>query len=458
METPYDKIRRIEDEYEVKQIRYKGESYWPLFRSLMLSEISFGKDYKKNVSTTGVFEKVTSAFFGFLNWFRKYDYIAFSNHLEQKYVDGAYIDKLLEKTITELGHNRVLYIENTNKHLKNSDYRGKRVVSWNILLLLIGVVSKINFFKTKLTGEAILEDIITQEGLAIRPEVRLRQFLAKTWVLHILFKIYRPKCVFLTDYGYYPMTFAAKKLSINTVEYQHGIIGKVHPFYHPKVKLNPTFCPNYLFVFGEYDKQSLSDGNYVSSQNIFPVGNFYLEYVLNRKYNPEIVNLVNQYRASICIPTNILSQEFLLSFVHKAALQVPDVIFILVPRDYGQFSPLIDQIEAPNVHVENKHTFQEVVRHCTFNSSTISTCNLEAISLGVQNILIEDSTKLTKKYYGELLSDTSVTKFVETVDEYVECINTFKPIEKERIINSNDKNYMPNYPKNLILALNKILN
>ncbi|EZH72290.1 hypothetical protein ATO12_22830 [Aquimarina atlantica] len=451
--TPFEKIRNIEAKYSIDKLKYKDVNYWPLFRAVILNEILYGENKGILTKPISVLSKLKSAFFGFPNWFKKVEYIAFSNELERKEIEGKTIDKLLEKTITNLGYKKVLYIENCSNHLNKKKYGNKQVCSWNLILFLIGIVSVFTKrIRRKFEGYDVLEKLSSDEEITTNLKIKFFEFQAKVFVLKIFFKMYKPKCIFITDYGYYPMTYAAKKLGIKVVEFQHGVIGKVHPYYHPVKKLNSDFCPDYLFVFGDHDKNCLQSGNYVDQKNIIPIGNFYLEYIVKKDKHSRILKLIKPYNKSICIPTDHVTQQDILIFISKAATKLPDVIFIIVPREYKAFEVLLDTINLENIYVEKELSFQETVRHCYYHSCSISTCSLEALSLGVPNILIDEDGN-TSSYYGELLNNPKTTKFAKSVNEYIKFVQNFVKPEKQKIIDSNSINYKANYSKNLDSAL-----
>src|SRR5690606_30723659 len=97
----------------------------------------------------------------------------------------------------------------------------------------------------------------------------------------------------------------------------------------------------------------------------------------------------------------------------------------------------------------------EIVRHCTFNSCTYSTCSLEALTLGTQNILI-DEDGLASYYFGPLLNDPTFTRYCKNADDYIETINSFQIQDSATIHANNRTNFSPDYDANLMVSLNRI--
>jgi hypothetical protein len=77
-----------------------------------------------------------------------------------------------------------------------------------------------------------------------------------------------------------------------------------------------------------------------------------------------------------------------------------------------------------------------------------STCAIEAPSLGVQNILI-NIDGLSKRFYGNVLNDTRVTRFADTPEEFVSVANSFEKLDRDTIVKLNEDFIAVNYEKNI---------
>lgn len=454
--TKLEILQYIERQYPVEDIKIGGEQFWPFFRMVVYSELM--KDIlqiHKRTFLTPV-RKLANSFLGLPNWFRKTDYVFVSNELERKKLNGRYFDKLTEYYIEKLGIENCLYVELVERsHLPARQYKPKKVASFDLILLIAGFLKVVaNPVKNiHIEGENILKEIFSELKLSKEYHNRLAIFLCKVNAMRWFLKRIGPKAVFITDYGYMPVAYAAKSLGIKVVEFQHGVIGKVHPFYHPAKKLCGKFCPDMLLALGKHDVDSLSHGKYVNAKNIFAVGNYYLEKIKKLPLNDQLMVLLKNYEKSVCIPTDRITHAYLLSFIREVAVSLPKVVFILVPRNVME----VGHADLPtNVRVETSLSFQEVVRHCTFNSCTISTCSLEALTLGITNILI-DEDGATSAYYGKILTDTRATKFAKTKKEYIELLKSTEPLSKEEVMMSNQENVVPHYEENVKETLTEIL-
>jgi hypothetical protein len=84
-----------------------------------------------------------------------------------------------------------------------------------------------------------------------------------------------------------------------------------------------------------------------------------------------------------------------------------------------------------------------------------SSCAIEAPSMGVRNIMI-NIKGYAKSYFGHILNNESVTKYVETPLELVNEIQKLTPTNKWEIIEANSKQITPRYRENLEKYLRKL--
>lgn len=444
-------LKEIETKYPVDRIKVNGQEFWPFYRSLIYAELLKDQIIIHPYKKQDIFRKIRNCFFGIGNLFRRYEYIFFSNEFERKIIDNKIIDKLTDKTIELLGYEKSLYVEQVKeRHLPYEKYAPKRVISLDLILIFASFLSIIfRFSRPRIEGREVLMKIVSDYKLNIDLHYKYSLFRAKATAVKFFLNIYRPRMVFTTDYGGFHFTYAAHALGIPVAEYQHGIINI--SYYHPARQLNYRFRPDYLFVFGENDREQLLRGLYVPPENVFPIGSYYLQYLYEKPANAAILQRMEGYSKSVCIPTSMNTHDYHVSFIKKVAVKLPDVLFIVIPRE----KRLSGSDLPPNVVIETEFPFQEVARHCTFNSSTFSTCNLEALTLGTQNVLINEDG-LSSFYLGSLLNDETFTRFCKSPEDYIETIHSFQIQDREAVHNSNRNNFSPDYVKNLQLALKKI--
>ena len=92
--------------------------------------------------------------------------------------------------------------------------------------------------------------------------------------------------------------------------------------------------------------------------------------------------------------------------------------------------------------------FYELTMLADFHATVYSTCAIEAPSLGVQNILI-NIDGLSKRFYGNILSDRRVTRFVDTPQEFVSIANDFEKLDRDTIVKLNEDLIAVDYEGNI---------
>ena len=81
---------------------------------------------------------------------------------------------------------------------------------------------------------------------------------------------------------------------------------------------------------------------------------------------------------------------------------------------------------------------------------------LEALCFGVPNIMI-NMNNLAKLYFGEILNDKSHTIYVNTVDEFINAVNSWQFSDKKDIIKFSRYFFKPNHKLNVRDAIEKIV-
>jgi hypothetical protein len=135
-----------------------------------------------------------------------------------------------------------------------------------------------------------------------------------------------------------------------------------------------------------------------------------------------------------------------MDFIGTVATELNTCLFFVSPRE----ARFVDnkKILPQNVKIITEFSFQEIIRHCDFNTSTSSTCCIEALALGAQNILI-DEDGMASQYYGKVLSDSRYTSFVKSKEEYKAEIFKVKRFSRDEAKASIVQSYVKNYEEQL---------
>lgn len=466
-----EKIFEIEEKYpDINNLQVNGISIWPYYRTTLrfgLIRNAAIREFANRMGKKGKYSKALrwcyyrAALLGriiteipnFKKWFSTYDYIIFSNSLERKMLAKKPIDKLATGIIDKLDQKKVLLINypSTTKE-KDGHIEHKYVLDGSFINQFARLFITSRVFPD-LSKDAYVEKIQRDYDLYDIGMNDIHYFFQKNKVLTFFLKKWKPKCVFTNCYTYYSEVFTSKRLNIKTVEIQHGVISPLHPGYESKLKLNRAFTTDYLWAFGKNSIRDISN-NIINRENVSVIGNYYIEELGKQPLSQEVLKVIAPFSKSICIPTDYITEEHILKFILNVATNLKDVGFFVIPR-VSLSENLQQQLKNfENIIVIKEFSFQEFVRHCTFHTATNSTCCLEALSLGVRNILINDDNE-AYSFYSALV-DSKFTKFVSTTEEYISLVKKWDDINKEEIIDSNKNNFAAGYKSAIANALKQI--
>jgi hypothetical protein len=451
-------LKEIEGTYPVDTIMVDGEQVWPYLRvayylqyadkiSLEEGETPLGP----GLSLPAKLKRLLNVPYGMKNWLGKYDYVAISTASTRRLIDGKYFNRLLDPVIDKLGRDRVLYMEIPAPSLcPIGKIHTDNVVCYDVLELLAIIAQVFRPRRYKIEHESILGDINKEYGLSVDYVNVIKRFYARRMVFKWLFRRKKPKAVLLSwYYGLLQSAIkAAKDLGIKVIEFQHGSIGEEHPAYNVYAELDKSYFPDYLAVFGKRELETFRNARFIEPQHVYPVGNFYIEHIRN-SYTPEsgLVKKVENYSRTVAITLQGTTEKRTIEFAVQAANLDSHIFYILIPRrpQEEHYSTLT---LPDNVTVIRDENFYELMAYVDFHSTVYSTCAVEAPSLGVQNILI-NIDNLSKRYYGTVLTDGHITRYVDTPQEFVSIANTFEKLDRDTIVKLNQDLIAVDYEKNI---------
>lgn len=395
----------------------------------------------KNTYKINKIDAIKSIFYGFKNWFRSYDYLVFSDSSERKLVNNKMFDIKVDYIIKELGIDNTLLIENPIcKHYKLSDIYTQRIVSKRLVDIFTLIIEKIYY---KNYDIEILNKINLEQNIDIDYKSKINRFNAQYKIYKIWLSILKPKKIYLDCF--YDKQFiikAAKELEIEIIDVQHGLIGTTHSAYFSDLKLNDLFLPEKLFSFGVSEKENLQVNGVINCNNIIPVGNFYLDHIYNGfSEDNEFASLLSFYDKSFGVSLQWTVENELINFITKVALKLPNIIFILIARNYEKNK--YDKFNLPkNVIFYNDLDCYNIILHCNYHCTVYSTCAIEAPSLGIENVLI-NINGYSEKHISALLSCEN-SYLVNTEEDFFKIVKK-KKNQKDIIIKNNVNNFMINY-------------
>ena len=454
-------IREIETAYPVETITADGEQVWPYLRvhyafghrAKALSEEQERDSYISPalVRRLGLGLKLgASTLYGARNWFRRYDYVALSATNCRRPVDGTYFNIFLDPLIDEIGADRVLLMESAPP--LPSLYPIRQVHTRNVVsshgLLLVPRLAQATVRTPHIENLSVLRAIQRQYGLRI-PDMRLiRRFKTARRLYRRVLRRLRPRGMLLTCYyGREAAIKAAHDLGIEVIEVQHGTIGKEHPAYTVHADLDKGCFPDHLLVFGRKELETFDNPRFIDPDQVYPVGSFYIGHVRSTfTPDPALSALLRPYKHTVGVTLQVGAERRLLDFISRAAALDTSICYVIIPRLHDAY---LRGLSLPrNVMVVTAHNFYQMMMYVDFHSTIYSTCALEAPSLGVQNVLV-NIDNLSKTYYGDVLSDSQITRYVETPDEYVEAIRTFPRLDSETLCRANEHIIATGYRQNI---------
>lgn len=367
--------------------------------------------------------------------FRRYDYVVVTSTLEVRNLDGQRVDKLAHHLVETLGQDRVLVLCGA-VNAANRKHSYRHCVDASFLDLLAGLPGK----RGSLTGEGkeVRQLVDAQFGLGDEVVEAASLMLRKARVFRKFLGIWKPRFLFSCCYSNYAEIFSSNRAGLETVELQHGIISPLHAGYEAGIPLDKSFTARWLWTFGPNSTRGLS-GNLAPVAQTWDIGNFYLERIGSSPADPQLLSEVSRFEKTVCVPVDAYTEDHILQFLVPIARQVPRVGFFVNPRVRLSENSRILVQGLDNVIVKAGIPFQHLVRHCTLHTATDSTCCLEALSLGIPNLLINDNGSAWR-YYGAL-TDPRFTSFAGDADSYLSLLTAHEKPDPEQVIASNMNNY-----------------
>lgn len=448
-------LEEIETQYPVNEIRTGGQQLWPLLRRYYYLQHNSTQQPNNNERTSygrsfiSWIISLYEIFYGAKNWFRKYDYVVLGSSNTRRIVNGKHFNIFIDGIMDEVGQDKSLFIEDpAPHHFSRRNTYSKNIVSSFGITLAASICQYIISRTTHNETNQTLKNINERYGIKAPPTKIFENYKIKHWLYTKIFKRIKPRFIFLTCfYGREAAIKAAHDLNICVIEIQHGVIGKAHPSYNIFTKLDKSYFPDYLLVYGKKELSTFAGSNFIDQSHVFPIGSYYIDHINNNyKTDEDVFERLKLYEYKAGVTLQLGVENSLIEFITYTAKLDPHICYILIPRRDDDY---IKNYTFPeNVLYFKQHNFYELMRYVDFHSTIYSSCAIEAPSLGVQNILL-NINNYSIKYLGMILNDDRITRFVETPEEYVQTIRTLPKLAKNMIRQLNNDNILDNYKHNL---------
>jgi hypothetical protein len=438
-----DSIIKLEKSIDLNKFMYNGENIWPVFRNILALTVQ-GKDTGgKKVSfftkLKNIVLVVSSIKYFFLLknlFFNKYDYIFFTcaeaygkkQCMTKHRLFGCLYDQLATRKILEIQlGSSIVTCDETRKYF-----------SYDLLSFFKVVLARFIF-----VGDvSIIESEIKQIDVSLNVRKIIKKYIANNIIDRLIFRIIRPKKVFVDSNSFWSTIKVANESDISTFEFQHGVVVN-HTYYNVEFDINNSFYPQYFITFGQIECEYLQNKSF--SKNIISVGNMLIDSYYDTK-NLEIERLKTIFKYVVCVSLQNSVLESVVNYIlHQAAL-FNDICFILIPR-YEHDLDSYDFSALQNIKVFLKMHTYEIITNSDYHLTCYSTCAQEAPSLGVQNIFI-NFYNASIIYFEEFIHNYSFNYCIEPSSD-LSIIYTIPRLNKAVVRNMNKKNISIGYKSNI---------
>lgn len=412
-----------------------------------------GTEVLKEKDASVFFSQMKSLFYGFGNFFRRYDAWAFTNSSERILVDGKYKDRLFDP-IAETGKLKLLTVElRLFKFYPRKKVASKYVVSRSILLFIEELYLRIFLRKVNLEGQNVLNEIEKTLGVSVNENQIIKKYLAQYRIMQLLLKfVPKPKFVFLTvSYANFGYIEAWKERGIKVVEFQHGLIGSQHNGYLYNKKMDPTQFPDEIVVFGENERHFFENDTVIPITKAVPIGRYIIDYYSKKS------NQNSEKVKSISVALQDSEWSFiLLDFVLQCDKITNSSIEWLIQTRRTPKSVYNEKYKFPSNIRFNEGTVYEAIGKTDIHLTIFSTTSIEALSLGKPCLLYDFKGNATNHLYS-MIGDNDNAYFLKSVDDFVNYIGNYFPVPMDDIAESNIKNIKSRYSENLNTYLTKLI-
>jgi hypothetical protein len=408
-------LEAIEDDNDVGSIHLsRGIRVWPLLRDKIYSyDLKKRLGYSSKTRTRNKAKLIKSFFYGVKNIFilRKFEFLFFENTNKRISIHNKYYDIYFDAWGDKLGPDKSLFVEFASE----SHYERDKVFSKNIMsdlpFKLASFIRSLLVFP-KIENYEILKEIQERNHIQINFKKELKRQLGEYYFYRFLFKLIKPRAVFvLSSFSKVSMVMAAKSKNIPVFEAQHGYIGEAHPFYHVKKRFEESY-PDQLFSFGDYEIKN--NKNFIFRENqILPIGGLQLEYLKSRPLPNELKNIKNKYRQIFCVTLQAIKEEEIIGATLDYAKMHPDVLFVLCPKDRSiSYS---DYLLNKN-YLVSKYPVYDILKIADYNLTIFSTTAVEGLSMGAKPIFY-NVDNLSKRYFNVLKLGATIIEEGDTLSE-----------------------------------------
>ncbi len=415
-----EKIKYIEENIDVNNFVIKGINLWPLIRTEIIKElypVDFGDKIK--ISITSKLLHVIDLIKAFKFWELKGRnlFLMYGTDRSGKLVlENQLIDKHFTPFKHKFGPENVTFIE---FGVIDSSVPKSEALNVTLLYYIISPILKFYFRVTLKKPISKLFSAQTDFG-AIKVSnlspLTIELFSRQVFFYYMLKWIIKPKNVFVKSFdnvSAMALVYAANKLKVNTIEFQHGQQGENSIFYsnwNNVPKQGFKLVPKYFWVWENRFKKKLN--HWMQFQDFHRVivgGSLWYDYVLNKKKTLESLFSKNYIHVLYCLQYSELNE-----IVVNAIKLSKGVLWHirLHPREVEKIDLILKELQKMGIDrqkfdltIANKYGFDIIVPYMNAVVSEWSTVLYEAYCYQKKAITI---SSYGKKAYEEFIKERNI--------------------------------------------------
>lgn len=443
-----EKIKEFDKQTSDFDVEFEGVNIWPYLRFYTLDRLHFNKNRKPTASSWGVKLILKSTFKGWSLYFKTFDAIVFMASSDRRFYQGKWTEKT-DFLPQYLG--KTLFVELPNKGHFNASQTASDYVSSRLVLTLFEKLL-MKFVRVNKQALEIESELNNQWNVESNLTTIYQQFVARYKIATKLFLQTKPK-VAVVDAAYVdmPVVLAAHKLGVEVIEMQHGTINKQHHGYQIYNQFNKSLYTDYLLCFGQNDKNFFNTSSYINSEKVFPVGNYYLDYIRkNLRPTKAIKQLKSNHHVLITATGQDAYDDQLIPFLNQVLELKKNWACLFVPRSKNKNYYRSNYKLNERIFFNNELNTYELIACGDVHTTVNSTCALESVAIGVPNVLYDYNNKATA-YFETLLTSKETNALCANVNEFVEQVELKAKLSSNQVIQKNSDLFKPNYFNNLKL-------
>lgn len=446
--TTREKVKNLEEKYDVENLSVSafGKEFqiYPWLKGRLFHKMIIGVETKQERNFELYWKQIASIFYGLLNIFGKYKIWIFSTSMERREIDGKYTDKLFDFIGNETGHKSLLIETRLVNYYPRNKVASKYVLSRSFFLLFEEIYGRIFLRNVRVNHPDLLHAINQQVEGGIAHQELIRKYLAQYKLMKFWLKILpNPEIVFMSvAYTHFGAIRAFKERGIEVVEMQHGVITDNHHAYNYFKKFDSDQFPDKILTIGKREVDVFSGDNLFPVKEVIPVGS----YIIDETVSEPITNKRGKFSVLFTLQDGVMASKFL-PFIIELHQQIEDVEFIIQPRHISKEEYIQTFPELRKIRFSNK-SFYQAVREVNIHSTVYSTTAIEALSLGIPNILVDIDGKSSEQLNGAL-GKNKFTIFVKTKDQFLEAMKILKETDPKKVIESNEHNIVKGFKRNI---------